>query len=132
MNRVYVSYSAKNQALCRNYFDLWNISRLSIRNKIWTTKIAGKTTFRLDWYIFASKLMSIFTLSKPKVIYLRLFSSSLPFLKFWKENFMYFGHKHVETGPNCSHELATFFKYHMPLRKVFMLLNFHNCKKNSK
>ena len=28
---------------------------------------------------------------------------------------MYFGHKHVETGSNCSHELATFFKYHMPL-----------------
>ena len=29
---------------------------------------------------------------------------------------MYFGHKHVETGPNCSDELATFLKYHMPLR----------------
>ena len=28
---------------------------------------------------------------------------------------MYFGHKRVETGPNCSHELATFLKYHMPL-----------------
>ena len=33
---------------------------------------------------------------------------------------MYFGHKHVETGPNCSHELATFLKYHiMPLRISF-------------
>ena len=21
---------------------------------------------------------------------------------------MYFGHRHVETGPSCSHELATF------------------------
>ena len=29
---------------------------------------------------------------------------------------MYFGHKHVETGPNCSHDLATFPKNHMPLR----------------
>ena len=28
---------------------------------------------------------------------------------------MYFGHKHVETGPNCSYELATFLKYHMSL-----------------
>ena len=28
---------------------------------------------------------------------------------------MYFGHKHVETGSNCSHENATFLKYHMPL-----------------
>ena len=29
---------------------------------------------------------------------------------------MYFGHKHVDTVPNCSYELATFLKYHMPLR----------------
>ena len=28
---------------------------------------------------------------------------------------MYFCHKHVETGLNFSHELATFLKYHMPL-----------------
>ena len=28
---------------------------------------------------------------------------------------MYFGHKHVETGENCSYEIATFLKYHMPL-----------------
>ena len=26
---------------------------------------------------------------------------------------MYFVVKHVETGPSCSHELATFLKYHM-------------------
>ena len=30
---------------------------------------------------------------------------------------MYYGHKHVETGPNCLHELATFLKYHIPLRQ---------------
>ena len=60
---------------------------------------------------------NIFLLSKPKVIYLRPFSSSLPFPKFWKKNLMYFGHKHVESGPSCSHKLATFLKYHMPLRK---------------
>ena len=28
---------------------------------------------------------------------------------------MYFRHKNVEIGPNCSHEIATFLKYHMPL-----------------
>ena len=29
--------------------------------------------------------------------------------------FIFFGHKYVETRPNCSYELATFLKYHMPL-----------------
>ena len=32
---------------------------------------------------------------------------------------MYFGHKHVETGPNCSHELATFLKYHMHIKSTY-------------
>ena len=31
---------------------------------------------------------------------------------------MYFGHKHIETGQDCSHELATFLKYHMPLKTL--------------
>ena len=31
---------------------------------------------------------------------------------------MYLGHKHVENRPNCSHKLATFLKYHMPLSKT--------------
>ena len=32
---------------------------------------------------------------------------------------MYFGHKHIETGPNFSYELATFLKYHhMPFKAV--------------
>ena len=58
-----------------------------------------------------------FSLSKLKVVvYLRLFSSSLPFLRFQKQNFIYVEHRHVETGPNCSHDLATFLKYHMSLR----------------
>ena len=61
---------------------------------------------------------NIFLLSKPKVVYLRPFSSSLPFPKFRKKNLMYFGHKHVESGPSCSHIFATFLKYHMPLRKT--------------
>ena len=26
-------------------------------------------------------------------------------------------HIHVETEPNCSHELATFLEYHMPLKR---------------
>ena len=29
--------------------------------------------------------------------------------------YLYFGHKYVKTGPNCSHEIDTFLKYHMPL-----------------
>ena len=31
---------------------------------------------------------------------------------------MYFRCKHVETGRSCSHELATFLKYHIPLKDV--------------
>ena len=50
---------------------------------------------------------------------LRLISSPTPplliFLKLWKQNFIYFGHKHVETGLNCSHQLSIFHKYHMLL-----------------
>ena len=34
---------------------------------------------------------------KLKVVYLRPFLSYLPLPKFFKQNFMYFGHKHVET-----------------------------------
>ena len=41
--------------------------------------------------------LNFFSISKPKLVYLRLFLSSLPFPKFWKENFMYFSRKHVET-----------------------------------
>ena len=37
---------------------------------------------------------------------------------------MYVGHKHAETGPNYSHELATFLKYHMPLR-IFRTLDIY-------
>ena len=38
---------------------------------------------------------------------------------------MYFWQKHVENGPNCLHELATFLKYYMSLifsYKVFNML----------
>ena len=35
-----------------------------------------------------------------------------------EKNVLYFGHKHVESGPSCSHKLATFLKYHMLLRKI--------------
>ena len=37
---------------------------------------------------------------------------------------MYFGHKHIETGPYCSQEFAIFFKYHMPLKKIIFLKGF--------
>ena len=59
-----------------------------------------------------------FILSKPKLVYLRPFLPFSQLSKFLKHNFVYFGHKHVETGPNCSHELDTFLEYHMPLSCV--------------
>ena len=31
---------------------------------------------------------------------------------------MYFGHKHVDSGPSCSHKLATFLKYHMLFQQI--------------
>ena len=37
---------------------------------------------------------------------------------------MYFGHKHIELELNCSRELATFLKYHMPLRLLYNFKNF--------
>ena len=40
---------------------------------------------------------NFFSFLKSNVVYLRPFLSSLPFPKFWKKNFMYFEHKHVET-----------------------------------
>ena len=38
------------------------------------------------------------------------------FPKLWKQNFINFRRKHIETGPSCSRELITFLKYKMPLR----------------
>ena len=35
---------------------------------------------------------------------------------------MYLGHKHVESGPNCSHELSTFLK---PLKSNKVSLSPH-------
>ena len=39
---------------------------------------------------FTKYIKKIFSLLKPKVVYLRPFLCSLPFPKFWKQNFMYF------------------------------------------
>ena len=61
---------------------------------------------------------NLFSSLKLNVVYLRPFLFSLPFPKFRKQHFIYFGHKHFETGANCLHELATFLKYHMPLIHV--------------
>ena len=36
---------------------------------------------------------------------------------------MYFGHKYVETEPNCSHELATFPKYQRALKQTILHSN---------
>ena len=68
---------------------------------------------RLAWFfsVYAYIYMCI------HVIYLCPVLSSLPFLKFQKQNFMKFGRKHVETKLNCSYEFITFLKYHMPLRR---------------
>ena len=64
--------------------------------------------------IIAKYIGIFFSLSKPKVVYLRPILSSLPFPKFKKQYFMYFEHKRIETGTKCLHELATFLKYHIP------------------
>ena len=40
--------------------------------------------------------LNFFLFIKPKVVYLRLFLSFLPFPKFFNQNFMCFGHKHVD------------------------------------
>ena len=37
------------------------------------------------------------------------------FKKRYQFYLIYFGHKHIETGPNCSNGIATFLKYHIPL-----------------
>ena len=55
-----------------------------------------KTKFRyillkVNFFKFRNQNLS----TKP--IYLLSFFPSLTFPKFWKQNFMYFGHKHVET-----------------------------------
>ena len=34
---------------------------------------------------------------------------------------MYFEHKHVETGPSYSYDLATLLKYHMPLKLIILV-----------
>ena len=53
-----------------------------------------------------------------KVVYLHTFLSFLPFLKFSKQNFMYFGRKHLETEPSCSHEHAIFFQVSHALKQA--------------
>ena len=71
-----------------------------------------------------AKYRKFCSLSKPKLFYLRMISSSLSFPKFRKRNFMYFGGKHVETEPSSSHELITFLGYRIPLRwKLFHSYN---------
>ena len=71
----------------------------------------------------AKYIGNFFPFSKPKVVYVRPFSSSLTFQKFWKQRFVYFGHKHLETGPNYSYELATLLKYHMPLKLIILIID---------
>ena len=41
--------------------------------------------------------LNFFSFSKPNVVYLRPFLTSLQLPKFGKQNFMYFGREHVET-----------------------------------
>ena len=41
--------------------------------------------------------LNVFPFLKPNRVYIRPFSTSQHFLKFLKQNFMYFGHKHAET-----------------------------------
>ena len=41
--------------------------------------------------------LNFYSISKPKVVYLHPFSFYLPFSKFYKGNFMYLRHGHVDT-----------------------------------
>ena len=92
---------------------------LNFVSKIWEMVDEIKT--EVDRLLLVSKLKkssisqnistNFFSLSSPKVVYLRPFLSSLPFPNFWKQNFMYFAHKHVETGPNFSLEISRFLKF---------------------
>ena len=51
-----------------------------------------KKNFPIDFVKI--ELLSFF---KSKAVHLHLFLSTLPFPKHWKQNFIYFGLKHVET-----------------------------------
>ena len=73
--------------------------------------------------ILANYTENLVSLLKPKVVHLHLFLSFLTFPKFWKLNFIYFGHTlNVETELNWPHGLSIFLKYHVPLIRHF----FHN------
>ena len=52
---------------------------------------------KINLLIYFVELTFFFHFRKPKIVYLRQFLSSLPFPKFWKQNFMYFEHKHAGT-----------------------------------
>ena len=58
------------------------------------------TTFgfdnKINFPIYFLKL-NFFSILKIKIVYLRPFLSFLTFPKLWKQNFMHFGHKYVET-----------------------------------
>ena len=53
-------------------------------------------TMKNKFLIYFAKI-ELFSISYPKVVYLRPFLSSRTFPKFWKQNLMYFGHKDVKT-----------------------------------
>ena len=63
-----------------------------------------------------------FSLSKPKVVYLRPFLSSLSFSNVWKQILMFFGRKHLETEQCFLHELTCFLKYDMSLIIIILKL----------
>ena len=93
-------------------FEIWeivekiklDIDRLLLVTKMKKSSILTKYTEKL-FYIIKTKILS-----------------SLPFLKLWKHRFMYFRHKHVETGLNCSHEVSIFLKYHMSICQSYLKL----------
>ena len=75
--------------------------------------------------ILAKSMQNIFLLSKPKVVYLRPFSSSLPFPKFWKQKLMYFGHNSLNLNKSNFHWLNQWFAFSLIYQrnKYFSLLN---------
>ena len=70
--------------------------------------------FEIEKKLKLSKIYrNFFSLSKPKEAYPPSFLSSLPFSKFWKHDFMYFGHKVI-------YWISTFFNVNCVMYVIYV------------
>ena len=100
----------------RNRFDsltVKNVSSFFIEN-FWFQKLKKSSISQnISTIFFIIKTKSI--LSASVFIFSFIFISQILETKFYD-----FVQKHVEIGPNCSHEIPNILKYHMPLRNCFL------------